>query len=155
MQFGLDNAKEGCIDASSLILTQDNYLHKEETGGKELDVNNADTEDDRSSSPGVKGHSSYAFQPKEVKLPLAFGHEEVASISIGKKHGIAITITGKAFTYGKSACCVLENNNKTYISMPHPILLSRKNPLLRIASNALNSQLLCHLRGEASVHTKA
>jgi alpha-tubulin suppressor-like RCC1 family protein len=95
------------------------------------------------------GHIHNAYQPVEVKLPLAFGHETMSSISIGETHGIALTSTGKVFTWGVSAGGALGRSNKSYIPIPQPILLPN---LLR--GHALSSALTRHLRGEASQPSK-
>ncbi|KAL3781541.1 hypothetical protein HJC23_000026 [Cyclotella cryptica] len=110
-----------------------------------------------SSSDGLLalgGNVDHSYQPKEVKLPLAFAFEKIASISIGEKHGIALTATGKAFTWGKSPYGALGHNNKVYIPIPQPIVLPNKTPFSRRIGEALNSRLALNLRGQKSTQSK-
>jgi alpha-tubulin suppressor-like RCC1 family protein len=100
-----------------------------------------------SSSDGLLasgGHASNIYQPTEVKLPLAFGHEKMSSISIGETHGIALTTTGRAFTWGASPDGALGRGNKSYIPIPQPISLRKST-----GSAVLNLALTRHLKGES------
>jgi len=88
------------------------------------------------------GHISYAPQPMEVNLPLAFGNEKMASISIGETHGLALTTTGRVFTWGTSPYGALGREDQTYVPIPQPILLHNHR-----RSGSLNALLSTHLRG--------
>lgn len=101
-----------------------------------------------SSSDGLLaagGHVSNIYQPTEVKLPLAFGHETISSISIGETHGIALTTTGRAFTWGTSPDGALGRGNKSYMPIPQPVSLRKSTH-----STVFNSAITSHLRGECS-----
>jgi alpha-tubulin suppressor-like RCC1 family protein len=104
-----------------------------------------------SSSDGLLalgGNFFHVFQPTEVNLPLAFGREQIASISIGETHGIALTASGRAFSWGKSAHEALGQQSKRYIPIPQPVLVSHKKPKSARASDALCLKLARHLRGD-------
>lgn len=110
-----------------------------------------------SSSDGLLalgGNIDHSYQPKEVHLPLAFAFEKMASISIGEKHGIALTTTGKAFTWGKSPYGALGHSSKVYIPIPQPVVLPTKTSSFRRIGDALNSRLALNLRGKRRTQAK-
>ena len=96
------------------------------------------------------GHVTHAYQPVEVKLPLAFGHEKMSSVSIGETHGISVAASGRAFTWGTSSDGALGHHNKTYIPIPQPITLRH-----RLHDDALNLALIKHLDCDSWDQTKA
>lgn len=96
------------------------------------------------------GYISNVYRPVEVELPMAFGHEKMASVSIGDTHGIALARSGRAFSWGTSAQYALGLKNQSFVPIPHPIHIP--NPL---RESALNLAITRHLVGEAKARTES
>eukprot|EP00956_Cyclotella_meneghiniana_P045013 scaffold349551_cov99-Cyclotella_meneghiniana.AAC.1 len=96
------------------------------------------------------GNITNAYQPVEVELPMAFGHEKVSSVSIGDTHGIALARSGRAFTWGTSSHDALGLGNKRFVPIPHPVHIP--NPL---RDTSLNLAISRHLVGESKTPTES
>ncbi len=88
---------------------------------------------------GRSGHNKYQLIPIKVN---GFNDEKVIQISCGKWHSMALTESGRIFSWGSNKSRQLAHNSDKVVNKPSIVLLSNEIPIKKISGGYEHSLLL-------------